>query len=77
MQPCKRPLGPKRVYICDWRDDAEGERRYLRAVYALGDLPDKAKPSVKARVLQSKRRYWAARKVRLASQALCFSATIS
>lgn len=36
----------KRVYVCDWVHEAEvsGERMYPRAVYALGDKPNKAKP---------------------------------
>lgn len=53
---------PKRVYVTHYVYDDEGGRRYPRAVYALGDLPDKPhpKPNVKA----NKARYWA-RKVTL------------
>lgn len=70
-KPSKRPLGPKRVYICDWRDDEEGQRKYLRAVYALGDKPDKPRPAYKPRLLAAKRRYWAARKQRLFVAQVC------
>ena len=35
---------PKRIYVLAWVMDAEGCRRYPRAVYALGDKPDKPKP---------------------------------
>lgn len=71
MKPSKRPVGPKRVYICDWRDDAEGERRYLRAVYAIGKKPDKPRPEYRPRLLAAKRRYWAARKQRLFVAHVC------
>ncbi|CAB4151767.1 hypothetical protein UFOVP601_33 [uncultured Caudovirales phage] len=37
---------PKRVYVCAYVYDMEGERYYPRAVFALGDLPDKPKPKV-------------------------------
>jgi hypothetical protein len=40
---------PKRVYIIDWRRSQDGQREYLRAVYALGDKPDKRKPPAKRR----------------------------
>ena len=47
---------PKRLYICGWIEDAEGERRYPRAVYDLGDRPDaKRKP---LETLAEKRRRW-------------------
>ena len=35
---------PKRVHIKSYVFDAEGARRYPRAVYAIGDLPDTKKP---------------------------------
>ncbi len=59
MRPRQRPVAPRRVHICGWRDDEEGQRRYLRAVYALGDRPDARKPAYKPRLLAAKRRYWA------------------
>lgn len=59
-----RPAGPRRVRICAWRHDAEGERRYLRAVYGLGSDPDAKKPDTHELTKAAKRRYWAARKGR-------------
>lgn len=38
------PKTPKRVYVSHYVYDMEGERRYPRAVFALGDLPDAKKP---------------------------------
>jgi len=35
---------PKRVYITGYIHDAEGKRRYPRAVYDLGDKPDAKRP---------------------------------
>lgn len=35
---------PKRVYIYGWVQDAEGARRYPRAIYAIGDKKDKPAP---------------------------------
>ena len=32
MRPSLRPPGPKRVYICGWQDDHDGQRDYLRAI---------------------------------------------
>ena len=37
------PRKPKRVYIHSYVFDADGQRRYPRAVYALGDKPDARK----------------------------------
>ena len=54
------PRVGKQIYICRYVYDAEGARRYPRAVYALGagnDVP-KPKPSTK----ENKRRYDAKRK---------------
>lgn len=54
-RPSLRPVGPKRIYIQSWRFDEEGERRYPRAVYAIGDLPDAPKPAVSTKA--NSRRY--------------------
>jgi hypothetical protein len=37
---------PKRVYIFGWTHDAEGARRYPRAIYAAGDKKDKPMPAI-------------------------------
>lgn len=50
----------KQIYICRYVYDAEGARRYPRAVYALGAGNDVAKP--KASQLENRRRYDAKKK---------------
>lgn len=35
---------PRRIHIHGWTHNVLGKRSYLRAIYALGDLPDKKKP---------------------------------
>lgn len=35
---------PKRIYVASYVFDAEGKRRYPRAVYAIGDKRDARKP---------------------------------
>lgn len=35
---------PRRLYICGWVHEGDGERSYPRAQYNLGDKPDKPKP---------------------------------
>lgn len=39
----------KRAYIKEWRRCQDGQREYLRAVYAAGDKPDKPRPPAKSR----------------------------
>jgi hypothetical protein len=46
---------PKRVHIAAYVYDQEGQRRYPRAVYAIGDMPDAKRP--KSDVKANKRRY--------------------
>jgi len=45
---------PKRIYVMTWVYDAEGGKRYPRAVYGLGDKPDAKKP-VAQRKLNARR----------------------
>ena len=52
----------KRIHIKAWSYDAEGERRYPRAIYALGDGVDATKPK-EARI-EIRRRYDARRKLK-------------
>lgn len=59
------PTLPKRIYIRDWQYDAEGGRRYPRAVYAIGHATDCPKPqSSKA---ENSRRYRASKRLRVNS----------
>ena len=42
---CKHnPKTPKRLHISDWTREVPGHRNILRAVYDLGDAPDKKRP---------------------------------
>jgi hypothetical protein len=52
-KPCK--AYGKRIYVKGYVYDAEGERRYPRAIYAFGSAPDARKP--KADIKANKRRY--------------------
>ena len=36
--------GIKRIYVVDWTYDHDDARRYPRAVFMIGDKPDKPKP---------------------------------
>lgn len=45
---------PKRIYIADWTRQDEGGRNYLRAVYALGNKPNKPKPDALTQKEKSK-----------------------
>ena len=54
-QPSKRPLGPKRIHIADWRDEEDGQRTYLRAVYGAGNKKSAPKPDRKSDAERSKR----------------------
>lgn len=49
------PKRPQRVHIAYYVDEAEGSRRYPRAVYALGPGANAAKP--RPNVAENKRRY--------------------
>ena len=47
--------GVKRIYIADWVYNHDDARRYPRAVFMIGDKPDKKKP--RPDVAENKRRY--------------------
>lgn len=46
--------GVKRIYVADWTHEHDDARRYPRAIYMLGDKPDKKKP--KPDVRENRRR---------------------
>ena len=46
--------GEKRIYIVNWTYDYDNARRYPRAVFMLGDKPDKPRP--KPDVRENRRR---------------------
>lgn len=56
---------PKRIYKVKYIYEHEGQRRYPRSVYALGDLPDAKKP--KANPAQNSKRYRARANKKVAS----------
>ena len=51
LKPSKRavPVGQQRIHISGWTRDAEGQRDYPRAIYALGHGENKPKPKAKKR----------------------------
>lgn len=51
----RTPQSGKRLYISGWTYDCEGQRRYPRAIYAIGDKPNATKP--KSDVKENSRRY--------------------
>lgn len=55
LRPTIKPAMPKRIYICQWVYDQEGQKRYPRPMYALGDLPDVPRP--KANPKANEKRY--------------------
>lgn len=59
----RTPVSGKRIYIKEYVYDMEGERRYPRAVYAIGPLKDAPKP--KSDPKETKRRYWARSQLKL------------
>lgn len=62
------PRMGRRIHICEYVYDMEGERRYPRAVYAIGDKPNKRRP--KPDQLAVKRAYWARRKAKLTANSV-------
>ena len=42
--------GEKRIYVADWTYSHDDARRYPRAVFMLGDKPDKPKPKPNVRL---------------------------
>jgi hypothetical protein len=41
----KTPRSGRRLHISGWTDDAEGLRTYPRAIYSVGDKPNKTRPA--------------------------------
>jgi hypothetical protein len=54
---------PKRIFVKGYVYDMEGERRYPRAVFELGDKPDKSRP--KSNIKEIKARHWAKKKMQM------------
>lgn len=47
--------GLKRLYVADWTYEHDDARRYPRAIYKIGDKPDKPKP--KPNITANRRRH--------------------
>jgi hypothetical protein len=39
-KPTKRPAAGKRIHVSGWQEESEGQRKYPRAIYDLGDKDD-------------------------------------
>jgi transcriptional regulator with XRE-family HTH domain len=61
-----RPVNPlpRLIYIHDWIDSVPGLRKYLYPVYAIGNFPDKSRPSGSVRLRNAKKAYEERMKVR-------------
>ena len=57
-------VGSRRAHVCGWVSEHDGQRDYLRPVYAIGDGKDAPRPPPKC-MKQVKREYWQRRKMRL------------
>ena len=57
---------PKRLFICDWVNDDEGEKTFPRAVYDIGDRPNKKRPPLKSNT-QHQREYRLKKKLKVSS----------
>lgn len=44
QRPTLRPVGPQRIYIHSYVFDQEGQKRYPRAMFALGAYADAPRP---------------------------------
>lgn len=56
LRPTKRPVYPKRIYIYQWVYDQEGQKRYPRPMYAIGDRPDAPRPVADPKANDKRRR---------------------
>lgn len=52
----RSPVAGKRIYVKSYRFVTDDERRYPRAVYAVGDKPDRKRPEPNVKLI--KKRYW-------------------
>lgn len=56
LRPTIKPAGPKRIYICQWVYDQEGQKRYPRPMYALGQAADAPRPVADKKANDKRRR---------------------
>ena len=59
--------GEKRIYVADWTYEHDDARRYPRAVYMLGDKPDKKKPKPNIRLNRQRSAHSTIKTIRMTS----------
>jgi hypothetical protein len=59
--------GEKRIYVADWTYSHDDARRYPRAVFMLGDRPDKPKPKPNIRLNRQRSEHKTAQAIRMTS----------
>lgn len=59
--------GEKRIYVADWIHSHDDARRYPRAVFMLGDKPDKPRPKPNIRLNRQRSEHKSLKAIRMTS----------
>lgn len=59
--------GEKRIHVADWTYEHDDARRYPRAVFMLGDKPDKPKPKPDIRLNRQRSEHKSIKAIRMTS----------
>jgi hypothetical protein len=59
--------GVKRIYVADWTYSHDDARRYPRAVFMMGDKPDKPRPKPNIRLNRQRSEHKTAKAIRMSS----------
>jgi len=59
--------GVKRIYVADWTYEYDDARRYPRAVFMLGDKPDKPRPKPNIRLNRQRSEHKSLKAIRMTS----------
>jgi len=59
--------GVKRIYVADWTHGHDNARRYPRAVFMLGDKPDKPRPKPDIRLNRQRSEHKSIKAIRMTS----------
>ena len=59
--------GEKRIHVADWTHEYDDARRYPRAVFMLGDKPDKPKPKPNIRLNRQRSEHKTLKAIRMSS----------
>lgn len=59
--------GEKRIYVADWTHAHDDARRYPRAVFMMGDKPDKPRPKPDIRLNRQRSEHKAIKAIRMTS----------